>query len=225
MPADLEGLDALDHPRRRVDGDDARDRARGARPSRCASSSAPGTPVLGTCAGHDHARPRPSRGARHPRRAQRVRPPAALLRGRPRVRRARPAARSTPCSSARHGWPTRRRRRGARRASTAIRSRSGRATWWRSRFTPSCRARPGCTRCCWVLARSARPGSAGGLDAVRALVVAELALERGPVEPRDAVGLGRRPLVDRLVAAAAGPPDRVPRDSQAASAQTTIPAA
>ena len=41
VPADLEGLDALDHPRRRVDGDDARDRARG--PGRAAArrSSAP----------------------------------------------------------------------------------------------------------------------------------------------------------------------------------------
>ena len=39
------------HARRRVDDDDARDRARGARRAAARRSRAPGTPVLGTCAG------------------------------------------------------------------------------------------------------------------------------------------------------------------------------
>ena len=59
-PRDLDGLDGARAPRRRVDDDDARDRARGAARA-AARGLRRGVPVLGTCAGHDHARPRPPR--------------------------------------------------------------------------------------------------------------------------------------------------------------------
>ena len=103
VPGRPRGPRRADHPRRRVDGDDARDRARGAgraaagagrAPARRCSAPAPGMIMLD----RDHL------GVLDiARRAQRVRAPAALLRGRPRARRRRRRARCTRCSSARRG--------------------------------------------------------------------------------------------------------------------------
>ena len=68
MPGDLDGLDALIIP-----GGESTVMTLGiereglAEPLR--ELAGRGTPVLGTCAGHDHARPRPPRAARHPRRS------------------------------------------------------------------------------------------------------------------------------------------------------------
>ena len=62
-----------------------------------------------------------------------------------------------------------------------------------------------------------------GLPLVALGVVPELALEARPVQPRHAVGLGRRLLVDGLVTVGRLRLVR-PRDSQAASAETMMPA-
>ena len=98
--------------------------------------AAAGAPILGTCAGHDHARPRAPRRARRPAAAQRLRTPAAVLRGRPRDR----GDSGNPCTRSSSARP------GCRRpvptstcspTSTATRSRCARATSWRSPSTRS----------------------------------------------------------------------------------------
>ena len=94
------------HPRRRVDDDDARDRARG--PRRAAARRWPraGTPVLGTCAGlimldRDHLGVMDIAPQRNAFGRQ-----MHSLRGRPRARRARRRAACARCSSARRGSPS-----------------------------------------------------------------------------------------------------------------------
>ena len=148
VPADLEGLDALIIP-----GGESTVMTLGiereglAEPLRELVRA--GTPVLGTCAGmimldRDHLG---VLDMTHP--PQRVRAPAALVRGRPRRRRACAAARCTRCSSARRGWP-----------STAPRSRCSasvdehpvavrQGNVLAVSFHPELTGETGCTRCCW----------------------------------------------------------------------------
>ena len=215
------GARRADHPRRRVDGDDARDRARGARraaararraPARRCSARAPGMIMLD----RDHL------GVLDiTRRAQRVRAPAALVRGRPRRRRARRR------SGARRVHPRAVGRRARRRASRCSAAVDGHPVAVRQGNVIAVAFHPelaGETRLHELLL--GMNGRALRTPAALALGVgAELALERGPVERRHAVGLGRRLLVDGLLARRADPRSRVPRESQAANAQTTIPAA
>ena len=85
VPADLEGLDALVLP-----GGESTTMTLGiereglAEPLRALAAT--GTPILGTCAGHDHARPRSPRDPRHPR--------ASATRSAGRCARSRPTSRS-----------------------------------------------------------------------------------------------------------------------------------
>ena len=108
-PADLDGLDGLVHPRRRVHHDDARHRARG--PGRAAARAR----ALGHAGARhlrraDHARPRAPRAARRERPAQRLRAPGALVRGRPRA--GRPRGRAMRAVFIRAPWVDDARRRG-----------------------------------------------------------------------------------------------------------------
>ena len=116
MPADLAGLDALVHPGRRVDDDDARDRARGTRRA-AARAAGRGHAVLGTCAGMIMLDREHLGADRHSLRAQRVRPPGAQLRGRSPARRASTTAASTRL----HPCPVDRRARRGRRGPGAAR--------------------------------------------------------------------------------------------------------
>ena len=106
VAADLEGLDGAGHPRRRVDDDDARRRARGAGASRCARSCGDGLPVLGTCAGlimldREHLGLMDMRAERNAFGRQ-----VQELRGRRRASTGFPAARCAASSSARRGSPS-----------------------------------------------------------------------------------------------------------------------
>ena len=184
--------------------------------------AAAGTPMLGTCAGmimldRDHLGLLDIRA-----RAQRVRPPAALVRGRPRGRRRRrrPGARGVhPRAVGRRG--------GAEVEVLAevdghpVAVRQGNIA--RGLVPPRADRRDAAAR---AAARAERDRPRRRPADGRVRVGAELALERRPVEPRHAVGLRRRLLVDRLLAVARRILlRRVPRDSQTASAQTPIPAA
>ena len=177
--ADLDGPRRAGHARRRVDDDDARHRARG--PGRAAARlPAAGKPILGTCAGlilldRDHL------GLMDiVRRAQRLRPPAALLRGGPRV----PRHRRRPGARGLHPRAVDRRARPGVEVLAAVdghpvAARAGRRCW-PSPSTPSSATTTACTA--RSSSRSARRAGAGARRLLDAVAAAWQALAPGRVE-------------------------------------------
>ena len=130
--------------RRRVDDDDAGHRARGPRGAAARARRVRHADVRHLRRAH-HARPRAPRDHGHPRAAQRLRPPGALLRGGAASSPTSRASRSARCSSARRGSRSTATGVEILRASTAIPSPPARAVSPSSRSIPSWARTRGCT--------------------------------------------------------------------------------